>query len=255
MALNINKYSKLIALFFLSLLLSSTAFACEVEKREGVAHYSSSCTIKVTSARTTQPVFIQFKFSGKDPGSIVKELEGVRQRLNAGVATHKLDKGYRLLLGPLKVKDVAHFTQGLKSLGYNNTLLRAAPQNSHSVAASPLPSATPAVNLENAYVKVLGEIGDHKLLAMVDSDSRLIRTTFPAALSSCAKIGKTVTIATQDEYVTLLSSDQAFLIFGDDATTPFWMNEGWVVTRLEDQVQRREAAAGVYYGVVCSVAP
>ncbi len=256
----INNCSNIIALSFLLLLSPLTAFACEVEKQAVVVHYSSSCPIKVTSSRTTRPVFIQFKFSGKDPGSIEQELEGVWRHLNAAVATQKVSKGYRLLLGPIQAKEVAHFTQGLKSLGYNSTLLRTVPQSRAVMTSSPsssvpLSPVAPSVGLENTYVKVLGEIGEHRLLAMMDSESRLIKTTFPAALASCAEIGKKVTIATQDEYVALLSSNEALLIFGDDITTPFWMTEKWVVARLEDKVQRRRSAAGVYYGVVCSVAP
>ncbi|CAH0529779.1 hypothetical protein [Vibrio hippocampi] len=272
MGLIINRSDKLIVLVFVFLLLPSMALACEIEKGDIVALYSPSCPINTASSRSAKPVFIQFKFSGKSLIRVAKELEYVHQRLNVGVAaqavaTQKVGKGYRLLLGPIQSKEVAHFTQGLKSLGYDSTLLRTVPQSrtadvlpsppvaetSPPVITPPLP-VTPPVDLEHTYVKVLGEIEGRKLLAMMDSDAKLIRTTYPNALSICTKLGKAVTIASQDEYVALLSSDQALFMLGEGIIIPFWLNETWVVTRLERQVQKLRATTRVHYGVVCSVA-
>ncbi len=241
-----NRFAMLILWLF-----SFGGFCCEIEKEQAAMLYSSSCAVKNASSHTTEPVFLQFKFSGKSRGDIIDELNHVQQKLNVGVAAQKTAKGYRLLLGPIATQDTTYFSQQLKLLGYNSTLLRTVPRNSMATITAPATSSSNSLNQNSTFAKVLGEVAQRKLFSVVDPDGRLIKTTYPAALKACAAIGDSAAIATQDEYVALLSSDYALSLLGGELVLPFWLNQQWVVTRLDEQVHKRRAVPDVQYHVVC----
>ncbi len=251
--------NRLILLTFLSFFISPITFSCEIEKGHVATLYSSSCSINTASSRNIKPIFLQFKFSGKSFSNIVNELESVQKKFNVGVAAHKIAKGHRLLLGPIEPQKVSYFIQQLESLGYSGILLRTVPQGRLVASRTSTPAidnasfSVASISPENTFVKVLGEVSERKLLAIMNSEAQLIKTTYPAALARCTTLGSAARIANQNEYIALLSSEQALLIFGNELMTPFWLNEQWVVTRLETQVQKRKVSAGVPYSVVCSI--
>ncbi len=263
-------------------LFSFTAFPCEVKQEHGVTIYTS-CTINTAPASTTKPVLLQFKFSGKGQNEVFKELEQVQRKLNMDVAAHKIPKGYRLLLGPIEPQKINYYTQQLKLQGYHSTLLREAPsassitsQNKNpsnaSVASSniPKPPAThpvPPVSepkptipttspeklpVERILTKTLGDVQGNTLLAVVDPDTNLIELSYPKALKVCQAVGGPVRLAQQEEYVALLSSEYAPQLLGEDLATPFWLNEQWVISRVDEQIQKRKAA-DKNYRLVCSL--
>lgn len=269
MALTVNRLAILTLLYFS---ISATASSCEIERGHIATFYSSSCSLEVTSSHTTEAVFLQFKFSGRSFFDVVSELEVVQKKFTVDVAAHQTEKGYRLLLGPVGPQKISYFTQRLKSLGYNSVLVKTVPQGRTvnmltSAGITSLPNVSTlstsepsssifspsSANTESTFVKMLGEVAQRKLLAIMDSDARLIRVTYQNALQGCAAIDKTARIANQDEYVALLSSEQALQIFGSEHIIPFWLDKKRVMTHLEGQVQQRKAATEVHYSVICSV--
>ncbi len=233
-------------------LFSFGAFCCEIETEHSVTFYSSSCPIKTASSRTTEPVFLQFKFSGKSQKDIIREIKTVQRKLNIKVSAQKASKGYRLLLGPVAISDVAHFSQQLKSQGYGNALLKTVPPSSVANIVAPTTSSSGSLRSESTFAKVLGEVAQRKLFAVVDSNGRLIKTSYSVASKACATIGHSATIASQDEYVALLSSLYVLQLLGNIQAMPFWLDQQWVAVRLEEGVEKRQTVTGASYYVVCS---
>ncbi|PSW91245.1 hypothetical protein [Photobacterium iliopiscarium] len=186
----------------------------------------------------SQYYYVQVLYTKQSQANALDKIQEIQQSIQYPTAMQPFDSGYRLYIGAVKGSDLLHIKKLLRSIGYNDYLLRKANK------------IKPSLKLKDIVFQQFGKINSKDIILPRYKDGSLALFDQVDTHFICQSINPHATIALESEYGGILSKIDAISAIG--LQYRFWLTSNRTVTRVSDNLVMKTAAQGAKYPLICT---
>lgn len=200
---------------------------------------NSDLTLPITmNIVDSEYYYIQVLYTEQSQVEALNKIQEIQQSIKYPTAIQPFDMGYRLYIGAIRGSDIAHVKNLLRSIGYDEHLLRKISKNESSL------------KLEGIVFQKFGKINEKDIILPRYKSGSLALFDQIDVNFICQSINSHARIALESEYGGILSKPDALSVIGPQYR--FWLTSNRTVTRVSDNLVIKTAAQSSKYPVICT---